>query len=83
MKTFLVMFCVALIMTVFGQEYEKSKLRETNSVLVESLEKYENTLKDLSKANRKIKELEKIRDKYYHECLPEIEYEIGRNYEQK
>jgi len=75
------MLCAALSMAIFGQEYEKSKLRETNSVLVESLEQYDRTLKDLSKANRKIKELEKIRDKYYHECLPENNYETSRNYE--
>lgn len=51
--------------------------------LSERIEVHEKTLKDLSKANKRIKELEKIRDKYYHECLLENNYEAFRNNQQE
>lgn len=84
MKSLTITFCVTIVVILsLLQERENQKLRRTNSELLETLEQHEKILKDLSKANKKIKELEKIKDKYNYECLPENNYETFRNNEQK
>lgn len=82
MKSFTITVCVT-ILALFSllQESEIKKLRITNSELLEALDNHEATLKDLSKANKRIKELEKFKDKYNYECLPENNYETFRNNE--